>query len=209
MHHKQSGFSTVETIIALFVIAALAFSGWLFWQRNQDNTEDNKQHSRSKNEQQTADKPKTQYLVIEEWGVKLPLSDPISGAFYEGTVQQDGSPSSIALYDTGFNALTNANGESCNGYIFFAISRARTEDVQALTDPNSPSYGGPSGTYRQFSFSDEYQFSGLGQHQTGPSCLMLDPGSDEARESDRKIMEAANTKEQAFEAAFDQLQPVN
>lgn len=207
--NKQSGFSVIEVLIALGIIVTLALSGWFFWQRSQNNTEDARQQSPSKNEQQTAHEPETRYLVIQEWGVKLPLSDPISGAYYKGTVQQDGSPSSIALYDAGFDALINADGESCDGYMFFAISRARTEDVPALTDPNNPSYSGPSGSYKQFSFSDEYQFSGLGQHQSGPSCLIIEPDSDEERESDRKVMEAVNSKEQAFEAAFDQLQSAN
>lgn len=207
-HNKPSGFSTFEAIIALLVIAAIALSGWYFWQRRQNDTPDNSQRTQSTEEQVATDEPKNRYLIINEWGVKIPLNDDISGAYYEYNSSRDNSVSSIALHDATFDALLNSNGEPCGEYTFYAISRAKSEVVPEITNPESNLYDGPPAPYREFSFTDEYQFGGLGQHQAGPSCLMLESDSDQASESNRKVMEAVNAKEQAFDTAFNQLQPV-
>lgn len=201
MRNKQSGFSTIEVIVIIAIAALLVLGGWYFWQRTQTSTSSDNRTPHTESAQQASDeKGEKQYLVIKEWDVQLPLNDEISDAYYvfEGDF--------ISIRDTSFDNMKNTDGVSCSGWdnMLYTIARAKSQDVAAITDPTNPAYTGPSAPYRAFPFSEEYQFSGLGPHQAAPECAHLDSGS-----LDKSIIEAEGKKEQAFEAAFDQLQPVN
>jgi preprotein translocase subunit SecG len=102
---NQSGFSTTVILLAILIVAALAMTGFVVYQRhkNMSATLSSATHST-----QTTTQPKgttgTQvqqitYLTITEWGVKLHLFDTIKDAYYSvgGNVGADGLPNIMWL----------------------------------------------------------------------------------------------------------------
>jgi hypothetical protein len=105
----QSGFSPIEVLLIVLVIAALALTGYVFFQRHKPTSVKN---NAATSKTQSTTQPTTPYLTIKEWGIKLPLSDSIKDAYYVvGTSfsnDPDGLPSGVFL------GLTSLSGKSCN-----------------------------------------------------------------------------------------------
>ena len=115
---EQSGFSVIEVLLAVLVVAALAVTGLVVYQHHKPNSAKN---SAATGTSQTTTQPSnttttqpapttTQYLTIKEWGVKLPLSSAINDAYYSvgGNVGTDGLPNTMWL------GLTSLNSSGCN-----------------------------------------------------------------------------------------------
>lgn len=128
--------------------------------------------------------PATKYLVIKEWGVKLPLSDDDSGAYY--TYQPEDGRSlgeGILVFDKGLDAFKNTKGVACKDpqYPLLAITRIKPADVAATQDINSPYYIGDAGPndFKYFSFTKDYEFAAESSHQAAPRCEDIgDPAGD-------------------------------
>ena len=114
----QSGFSVIEALLAVLVVAVLAVICLVVYQHHKSIPA---KSSAAANTTQTTTLPTsttttqpaqvaTQYLTIKEWGVKLPLSSTISDAYYSvgGNVGTDGKPNTIWL------GLTSLNSSGCN-----------------------------------------------------------------------------------------------
>lgn len=96
---KQTGFSIVETLIVIVAIAVLAGASWAVYQRTKQSvTRTDAASNPSQSTQQTTTTPPAPtvaYLDIQEWGIKLPLSDAIKDAYYLPDNQNhaaDGTP---------------------------------------------------------------------------------------------------------------------
>ncbi|HSW80085.1 MAG TPA: hypothetical protein VLG47_04900 [Candidatus Saccharimonadales bacterium] len=92
---KQNGFSVVEGLLVLVIVGILGFTGWFVWHSqhstNKLNTQsisDSQPVTSSKN---SANKLKTntsvntnaqKYLEIKELHIRIPLTSPISDAYY-------------------------------------------------------------------------------------------------------------------------------
>ena len=96
--NKQKGFSAVILLLSLVLIVAVGFTGYYVW-NTQNNKEDNKAEvapatttkQETKQDAPSPVKEEQKYLVIKEWGVKIPLSEKITDLTYrfnanEGTV---------------------------------------------------------------------------------------------------------------------------
>lgn len=207
---SQKGFGTIEAIIVIVVVALLGVGGWFVWHNNRKDpvktTVQKVQKSDDKKQEKTKDDQR--YMVIEEWGVKMPLDETIAGAYYEmepvtGDVQY------ASVFDAGFDALKNANGTSCGGantFQIYSIGRAKAEAAAGLMDPESPTFEGPGPTYRAFPFTTDYHFGGLAAHQAAPPCSILNLGSGEEVQLDEDILAAFEARRQAFGTAFKGLQ---
>jgi hypothetical protein len=97
--NKQKGFSAVILLLVLLLLVAVGFTGYYVW-----NTQNNKNKDVAEVAPATETKQQTpitttpapvkeeqKYLVIKEWGVKIPLSEKINDLTYrfngnEGTV---------------------------------------------------------------------------------------------------------------------------
>lgn len=195
----QQGFSAGIVVVMLLVVTGLVLGGFFVWQGNKQGKQTNAS-TQDQNESATPSndaKKEVKYLVIKEWGVKIPLNDDISGAYY--TFNSDDLGESISLYDAAFDRMKNANGESCGGqnaHLFYAITRATPENA-ALDEYNPP--------YRTFPFTDKYVFSGLGSHQAPPYCASLNTDPYSEFRADEHILDIANIKERAFDDAFEHL----
>ena len=116
----QSGFSTTVVLLAVLVVAVLAVTGLVVYQRNKPSrtktsattsptqTTAQPQSTATTQTQQTA----TRYLTIKEWGVKMPLSDTIKDAYY--VVGKGSSDGPGGLPDTMWLGLASLNCPSCN-----------------------------------------------------------------------------------------------
>lgn len=122
---KQSGFSVIEALLVVLVVAALAVTGFVVYQHRKPNNAKNSAatstaQTTSQQQDTTSTQPAqttTQYLTITEWGVKLPLSDTIKDAYYVASnsgVGSDGKPNFFvslkSLDSTGCKADNNNNG---------------------------------------------------------------------------------------------------
>jgi type II secretory pathway pseudopilin PulG len=81
---KQAGFSIVEAVLGVAVLGILGAAGWFVYQHNQPKPTDAAATTNQSANQQTTTTPAptVAYLTINEWGVKLPLSDTIKDAYY-------------------------------------------------------------------------------------------------------------------------------
>jgi len=90
---SSNGFSVVEMIVALLVVAAIALGGFFVWQHNKDDNSKDKssntsQSSGNGSSQQAGEDKNTdpseggKYLVIKEWGVRFLLPESLRGDIY-------------------------------------------------------------------------------------------------------------------------------
>ena len=79
----QKGFSVVEVVVVLAMVAVLAVGGFFVWQKNKDDSAKKSDAKTSQSEEEPSDPSEGgKYLVIEEWAIKLPLNDDIAEAYY-------------------------------------------------------------------------------------------------------------------------------
>lgn len=159
----QSGFSTTVVLLAVLVVAVLAVTGLVVYQRNKPSstktsattsptqTTAQPQSTATTQTQQTA----TRYLTIKEWRVKMLLSDTIKDAYYvvgEGSSYGPGGlPSTMWLGLASFNSAScnpsrNDNGERGALGAILRVSPTETDPVshQLLTHdlPNGATING-------------------------------------------------------------------
>lgn len=87
MKQNQHGFSAVELLLVILVLAVLGFGGWYVWNANHKSsvTPQNTTSSTDASSSQTS----TKYLTISGQGVRLPLTSELSGLSV-GTVEDSG-----------------------------------------------------------------------------------------------------------------------
>ncbi|MFE3858188.1 hypothetical protein ACFXPN_44525 [Streptomyces griseorubiginosus] len=86
---STNGFSVVEVVVVLFVVAALGVGGFFVWQKTHDKnktsdtktqTTDQKTDTNTDENTEPADPSEGgKYLVIKEWGVRFPLPEQLRG----------------------------------------------------------------------------------------------------------------------------------
>ena len=197
---NEGGFSAVLVAIAIVVVGVVGFAAWRVLADNDtpsSKTTDSSQQNDS-NGEPTTPSEETKYLVIKEWGARIPLTDDVSGAYYR--FRSDDFVEYVDLYDKGFEGLKNANGVSCaDKFQFYSISRVKPEDVSKLDGPGYPDY-------KKVSFTDGWLYGGLGFHQAPPRCSDLNADSGGTYSEDENILSIADKKEKAFDAAYEHLE---
>lgn len=203
---KESGIAHVAVILAaVIVLAVAAFGGWYVWQKNNEESiaDKSNQQTTQNQEQQNTDPEDGKYLAISEWGVQIPLSDEISGAYYK--LEKDGLEEHVYLYDANFDQMINSNGISCGGsnkYNFYAISRISSDDVSTLEAHEIS-------RYKRFDFINNYQFKTT-KNKAIINCLYSNPnGPYEEEFIDQNILKEASEKETALEASIKNISKLN
>jgi hypothetical protein len=92
---RQSlGYSVIEVIVVVFVLLAAGAGGWYVWQDSQKNASTRQSESTGHTSKPTRQTNKEQvagpadpseggkYLVIREWGVRIPLPGELRGDVY-------------------------------------------------------------------------------------------------------------------------------
>ena len=94
LHHEESGFGTIETILVIIIVGIIGFTGWFVWDSSQKTSDSLNSTVKSTEASATAKKssatptPKSaaatgKYLELPEWGVKFKLSANIEDAYYD------------------------------------------------------------------------------------------------------------------------------
>jgi hypothetical protein len=209
MTKNQKGFSAVEGLLIAVIVCMLGGVGWYVWHSQQQADKAYSQTANSSVALKKASSTNTsaaKYLVIKEWGVKLPLSSDDVGANYVydsaaslSVKYYDG----IILHDQNFDQVKGSDGNSCKGTDLYFIVRAKTTDVAKLTDPNSPDFVGDTSPadYKAVTFTKDYEFAG-GRDHVALACAMLKDGTTE----DKSISLKYNTVAQALEKSYSNMQ---
>jgi len=178
---KQSGFAFVEILLIFIILGIVGFTGWYVWHSKQNaNKSYNSSSASSQEKAKPSSKKKSpapppqQYLVIKEWGVKIPLTTSIEKARY--TISNTSAPEEIVyLLDTTFDNTKNANGKSCAGTYdpgMFAIARVKKADINQVPEVE----GEQSGLLAngESKVMPGYYVSGMAANQAYPGCTFLD-----------------------------------
>lgn len=107
----RSGFSVLEGLLVILLVAGLGVGGWAVYQRTkQSATSVDAASSPSQPTQQTPAPagPTVSYLTIIEWGIKIPLSGAIKDAKYIPSatiVDSQGRPAAMWLNTATLEAM--------------------------------------------------------------------------------------------------------
>lgn len=142
--NRQAGFGPVIVLVVVLVVVVIGAAGWVVYQHHKGSgtPKANTTTSQTTSQQQSTTTTQTQpvaYLDIKEWGIKLPLSNTISDAYYVagvGSVGSDGVSNQIFLGLTSLDtsgctaAGSNHGQDSALGMIF----RTKPTDVDPVTN---------------------------------------------------------------------------
>ena len=179
-HSSQKGFSAVEGLLILLIVAIVGSVG-VYVVRANHQTEKTVQAGSSNSNNASAQKVAT--LAIKEWNIALPLTANDAGAYYTyDGVTPDQLSDSIAIFDHNIDTTTNANGVRCEqkDYPLFIINRVKTSDFAKVSDPNSQYFieeTNPS-MYKTFANVSDYRFVGRSVQQSAPTCVDLNPSGE-------------------------------
>jgi hypothetical protein len=210
-YSNQSGFAVLEIILIFVILGIVGFTGWYVWnsKKNTNKTYDSssaasqaKAASSKKSSNAKPAPPPQQYLVIKEWGVKIPLSASITGAYY---VIKNSPPEEMAyLLDSGFDNTANANGVKCkDGYEpgMYVIARVHTADIGQIDNVEGEHAAFLAGGVS--TVMPGYYVSGTKANQSLPECSYLNVTTDT---EDQAINTLWAAKKTAFATAYGQLQ---
>ena len=116
---NQKGFTPVMGLLIVAIVAIIGFAGWYVYisvsntKKTMNSTVDSVPTPQKPTKKSSAptNNSQTKYLVITEWGVKIPLNSGISDAVYSG-------------YSIEGSQILNDEGE-----IIFAISKKTFLDI--------------------------------------------------------------------------------
>ena len=101
---KYGGFTIVEAIVVVAVVAVMGVTGWFVYQHNRPTDTKAASGSTPSNNQQTSTTPTT-YFTINEWGVRAPYSGSLKLSY---TLATDSTGNSSATFSSDqLSALTN------------------------------------------------------------------------------------------------------
>lgn len=143
MSKNQKGFSAIEGLLIFIIVAIIAGVGWYVWDSNKKTNDilNNAEKSSGSVARPTTNKKETkietQYLVVKEWGIKMPLSSAIADVYYvvSTSSQTNGQPNTMwlglkSLDDKGCAA---ANANTGGAYPLGALLKVSPDE----TDPVS------------------------------------------------------------------------
>ena len=202
LRKNQSGFSPLYIILLILLIILLIMLWW--WIKNKQSSNNNSASSSSQTSEKSESKNQPEestvkYLEIKEWGLKMPLGDDITGAYYMVRQSEQGDPAEyIDIYDSGFDNTTNKNGVKCKDENFplFVIGRVKSADIEQVMEPDKLGY-------KKLDISETYLFNGSEAHQSYPMCANLTPDGDFSE--DNTVLGVLETKQTAITAAYSKI----
>lgn len=119
VQNKEAGFNIVELLVIVIAVGVIGVGGWFVYQHNRPQATNAAANPYQATNQQTytTPAPTASYLTINEWGVRLPLSDAIKDAYYIPGISSkgtDGLPNQMWIglksLDASGCAATNNSG---------------------------------------------------------------------------------------------------
>ena len=173
---KQLGFSVIEALLIVLVVAALAGTGYVVFHLHKSSAKNSaatgSTQTTGQQQSTTSTQPQpTAYLDVKEWGVKIPLSSAISDAYYvipSGMSNDaDGLPSGLYL---GVKSLNGSCGDASAGNTNISIDKALGAITRVLPTDHDPVSGK---LYTQLATSGVTignYFYGYNGRTTGKTC---------------------------------------
>ncbi len=142
IRNNQSGTGVLEALLILVIVGILGFTGWFVWssQKSANDTYNNTDKSdaltaaegKAKADNSSAATNskliKADYLVVKEWGVKIPIDESLSGLVYTYERFEDGR------YLPAFNFESILGGAECGGPGAVAyMIRFRANETSSIT----------------------------------------------------------------------------
>lgn len=205
LNKNQSGFSMEFIILLILLLILLAILGWWVWSQNKKNNNSTPQSSTpsskqsDKAESKPPPPPAVKYLEIKEWGLKMPISDDITGAYYTVRPVNANDPAEyVDIFDGGFDKTANSNGVKCldKDFPLFVIGRVKQIDLAKVEGPDASGY-------KKLAVSDTYLFNGSEAHQAYPVCANLTPNGNFTE--DKTVLDALKVKQTAITAAYSKI----
>lgn len=102
IRNNSKGFGVVEVLLAVLAVVLLSGAGWYVYTNSidsKDSTDSKASDSKSSSQTKSEEAKETKYLSIKEWGIKLPLSEEITDAYYVVSTSSntDGKPDTVWL----------------------------------------------------------------------------------------------------------------
>ena len=158
---KQSGFNVVPLVI-LGVIAIMGFVGWRLYESQRSKTETTASTASNTHGQKTAESEK--YLVIKEWGVRIPLKSKTAQVTYT----HDASGAFARLSTPRLDELSQQNAECSEANKSVSLVRIKLGDHymgRALVESDiSPTW---------VKIDDHYYYYAVGQPCFGGSQAVV------------------------------------
>jgi len=205
LNKNQSG-SMEFIILLILLLILLAILGWWVWgqQKSKKNsTPPPATPSSSKSdkaESKAQPPPAIKYLEIKEWGLKMPLGDDISTAYYTLRPVNANDPAQyVDIFDAGFDKTANSNGVKCldKDFPLFVIGRVSVADLAKVEGPDASGY-------KQLAVSNAYQFNGSEAHQAYPVCANLTPNGANFT-NDNTVLNVLKVKQTAITTAYSKI----
>ena len=143
MLRNQKGFTTVEGLLILVIVAIIGGTGYYVYhsQKQTDKTLDSAANTSQSavNQKTTAAKTtqaaSTGYLVIKEWGVKFKEDSSSTDAYYKFyPADEDPNQQYLYLDSKDLDAHSAPDGTSCAGEYIAILSRYNNGD-SGINDP--------------------------------------------------------------------------
>lgn len=183
MHH-QKGFTLVEGLLVVLIVAALGAGGWYMYSRSQSND--------TASTTSVQQKPKASakaYLAIPEAGIRLPLTEAIKDAYY--SVRSEGDNKYIHLSTRYFDNLKGF--EACRSNATSGEQGLAVVDSAKVGDDH---FGGPW-TQADLEAFPNTKIGDMYYWITGAQAVCWNP--DAFSESDPSVQKAQQIRK-AFEA---------
>ena len=153
---KQSGFALLESLLVILILAVIGFGGYIVWNKHKNKNSSVSQPTNhivpnvipatsgscsNGGSNQLCGVDQTKYLVIKEWGIKIPLSSTISSAVYSSGQYSTGNSSATGgSAKLGLVSLGSDCGDSSDAplgqYVEFTQADVNEEDAShATTSP--------------------------------------------------------------------------
>jgi hypothetical protein len=130
----QRGTGIIEVLLILVIVGMVGFMGWYVWHSRQSTEATLKKAATQssatapKAKTSTSASGKTDYLVITEWGVKLPLETAIKDAYYYRNTQDPNLKNYVYL---GTHSLTAQSAACAPEHISLGVIGRQTEAEHA------------------------------------------------------------------------------
>lgn len=201
---KRNGFSALEALLIVIVVVIIGFTGWYVWHSKQSADKIFTQTGNSVVEKSSPQAKKSpvavspadqkHYLVIKEWGIKIPLTNEYQDASYcyqpARTIPDESVPDGPYVYlssvSLGGQTVVDADGH-CDG--LDALARYKMGDKMYL--------GGELTTFNEENAKDAVKL--------GDYYYMIE-GSHSSFSNDPAVEAKADALKNYFVSVFDSLQ---
>jgi len=142
---NEAGFSVVEAILILIILATIGFAGWYVYHKNHKTVPASTSKTSAIISSKKPAMPAQQYLDVKEWGIKIPLSSTISDAYYVAATDSTGTMWLGLKSLDSTCAASNANNAGAGGadLALAALVRVAPSDLEPVQGkPYSQLYPG-------------------------------------------------------------------